>query len=186
MTYLAFGCQWLLAAVFGWSAVTKLTGRRAFTAFREATARLVPAPRRHTAAAAVAVVSGEVAAAVALAFPATAPAGLVLALVLLTAFTVAVAAAIRRGSTASCNCFGHSARSVGPHHLVRNGFLLVVAGTGLVAGPGGGSGADIAGLALAGGCAAVLAVLVVSADALADLFAAEPVASRGNLERTNP
>jgi hypothetical protein len=184
MTYLSFGCQWLLVAVFGWSATTKLVGRGAFTAFRQATARLVPALRGHAAAAAVLVVCGELATAVALAIPATAVAGLVSALVLLTAFTVAVASALRRGSTASCNCFGRAAQPLSAHHLVRNAFLLAVAASGLLAAAGGQAGAAPAGLVLAGAVAVALAALVVNADAIVDLFSAPPETSRGDLERT--
>lgn len=184
MTYLAFGCQWLLVAVFAWSATTKLAGRGAFAAFRQATARLVPALRRHAAGAAVAVVCGELATAVALAIPATVLVGLAFALVLLTAFAVAVATAIRRGSTASCNCFGRSAQPLGTHHLVRNAFLLAVAVGGLVAEVSGPADADLAGLVLAGAAATALAALVINADALADLFSAPPETSRGDLERT--
>ncbi|TDV56244.1 MauE/DoxX family redox-associated membrane protein [Actinophytocola oryzae] len=175
MTYVAFGCECLLIVVFAFSAETKLTGRGAFAEFRLATARLVPAFRGLAGPLSVAVVGVEVTTAVLLAVPATARVGLVLALALLGAFTVAVAAALRRGETASCNCFGRSTTPMGARHLVRNALLLAVAGIGLLGGRGG---AEVPGLALAGASAVVLAVLVLNLDALTDLFATTPVPER--------
>jgi hypothetical protein len=182
MIYVAFGCECLLIVVFAFSAAAKLTGKGAFAAFRLATARLVPALRGLARPLSVAVVGAEAAVAVLLAVPATARAGLVLALVLLTAFTVAIAAALRRGETASCNCFGRSPTPMGVRHLVRNALLLTVAGTGFVAdgvaGIGARTGAEVPGMALAGASATVLAVLVLNLDALTDLFATTPVPER--------
>jgi hypothetical protein len=126
----------------------------------------------------VAVVGVEVAVAVLLAVPATARAGLVLAVVLLSAFTVAIAAALRRGETASCNCFGRSTTPMGVRHLVRNALLLTVAGIGLVSGVGGRTGAEVPGMVLAGASAVVLAVLVLNLELLTDLFATTPVPER--------
>jgi hypothetical protein len=178
MAYLAFGCHCLLVMVFACSAVAKL-GRDSFAAFRLATARLVPAFRGMATPLAVAVVCAELAATVLLAVPATAPVGLVLGLALLTAFTVAVAAALRRGETASCNCFGRSTTPLQPRHLVRNALLMTVAVSGLVADLAGQAGAEVTGMTLAGAAAVVLAVLVLNFDALADLFTPVP-------ERTSP
>ncbi|HEX6356411.1 MauE/DoxX family redox-associated membrane protein [Actinophytocola sp.] len=179
MAYLAFGCHCLLVVVFACSAVAKFAGRGSFAAFRLATARLVPALRDMATPLAVAVVSAELTATVLLAVPAAAPAGLVLGLALLAAFTVAVAAALRRGETASCNCFGRSTVPLQPRHLVRNALLMAVAVVGLVAGLAGPAGAEVTGMALAGAAAVVLAVLVLNLDALADLFTPVP-------ERTTP
>jgi Methylamine utilisation protein MauE len=178
MIYAAFGCECLLIVVFAVSAAAKLTGKGAFTEFRLATARLVPAFSGLARPLAVAVVGVEIATAALLAVPATTRAGLVLALVLLGAFTVAIAAALRRGETASCNCFGRSTTPMGARHLVRNALLLTAAGTGLAAGAGGWTGAEVPGMALAGASAVVLAVLVLNLDALTDLFATTPVPER--------
>jgi hypothetical protein len=178
MIYVAFGCECLLIVVFAFSAVAKLAGKGAFAAFRLATARLVPAVSGLARPLSVAVVGVEVAVAVLLAVPATARTGLVLALVLLSAFTVAITAALRRGETASCNCFGRATTPMGVRHLVRNGLLLTVAGIGLVAGIGARTGAEVPGMALAAASAVVLAVLVLNLDALTDLFATTPVPER--------
>ncbi|MFD0823666.1 MauE/DoxX family redox-associated membrane protein, partial [Micromonospora zhanjiangensis] len=57
--------------------------------------------------------------------------GFALATALLAAFTVTVAVVLRRGTPASCRCFGEAAAApFGRHHLVRNVALTVVAGTG--------------------------------------------------------
>jgi hypothetical protein len=178
MVYLAFGCECLLIVVFACSAAAKLVGKGSFAAFRLATARLVPALRHLARPLAAVVVCVEVAVAVLLAVPATARAGLVLALVLLSAFTVAIAAALRRGETAACNCFGRSTAPMGVRHLVRNALLLTVAGTGLVTGLGGPAGAEVPVMVLTGASAAVLAVLVLNLDALTDLFATTPIPER--------
>jgi hypothetical protein len=178
MAYLAFGCHCLLVVVFACSAVAKLAGRGSFAAFRLATARLVPALRDRAAPLAVAVVCAELATTVLLAVPVTAPVGLVLGLALLAAFTVAVAAALRRGETTSCNCFGRSTAPLQARHLVRNALLMTVAGIGLVADLGRPTGAGVTGMALAGASAVVLAVLVLNLDALTDLFVAAPVPER--------
>jgi hypothetical protein len=167
VVYVSFGCRFLLLAVLLCSAVGKL---RSFADFRVATAALVPAARPYAAPLSVAVVGTELAAVVLLAVPATVPAGFAVALALLAAFTVAIGAALRRGTAAPCRCFGRSDRPVGVRHLVRNAGLLLAAAVGSATGPGAGAGADPVGLAVAAATAAVLTALVLSADALADLF----------------
>jgi len=165
MAYLAFGCRCLLLAVFAFSAWGKL---RDAAAFRVATAQLVPAARRYATPLAVVVVAAELAAVVLLA--ALPPAGLGIGLALLVAFTAAIAAALRRGGSAPCRCFGASTRPLGARHLVRNAFLLLVTTTGLVATSFEPVGSEPAGFAMAVATAAVLTALVLSFDALADLF----------------
>jgi hypothetical protein len=91
---------------------------------------------------------------------------------------VAIAGALRRGETASCNCFGRSTVPLRVRHLVRNALLMAVAGIGLVADLGRPAGAGVTGMALAGASAVVLAVLVLNLDALTDLFVAAPVPER--------
>ncbi|MEV5560958.1 MauE/DoxX family redox-associated membrane protein, partial [Nonomuraea wenchangensis] len=99
MTYLAIGCAWLVSVVFAASAVSKVRGRAAYGEFAEAVRTLVPALRGRRALATAttqAVVVAEAAAAVLAAVPATARAGSALAVVLLTAFSIAIASALRR------------------------------------------------------------------------------------------
>jgi hypothetical protein len=172
MAYLSFGCRCLLLVVFAVAALGKVRGGDRVTAFRRATADLMPAAaRRHAGHLAVAVVGAELIVAVLLAVPVTAAAGLAAGLALLAAFTVAVTAALRRGGSAPCHCFGTRAGRLGARHVVRNAILLLVAATGLLselANPG--APTEPLGLVLAGATAAVLALLVLSFDPLVELF----------------
>ncbi|MGH3932360.1 MAG: MauE/DoxX family redox-associated membrane protein [Pseudonocardiaceae bacterium] len=192
MTYLVFGCRCLLLVVFAFSVLGKLRGAGAFAAFRRATAELVPPARSHAALLAVAVIGGELTVVVLLGVPVIAWVGLGVSFTLLLAFTLAIAAALRRGSTAPCRCFGGSASPLGVRHLVRNTGLMLVAVAGLVAEVAETSGAVSAeiqplGLVMAAMVAAVLAALVLCFDALTDLFVGAPsrsaVPSRRHLER---
>lgn len=169
MSVLVFGCRCVLLLVFAVSAVSKVRGPGSFAAFRAATAALLPrAAVRASRPVAIAVVTAEVAVVVALAVPSTVYFGSMLAAGLLAGFTVAVAAALRRGTTASCRCFGASATRLGARHLVRNGALLALAGGALLttARPGG----EPVALVLTAGVAVVVALLVISFDELVDLF----------------
>ena len=95
-----------------------------------------------------------------------APVGFVLALALLTAFSVAVALALRAGRRPECHCFGRlGAADVSARTLVRNGVLSALAVTGLVAAAGGSGRPEATAAAVLGGLA--LAGLVVLAEALA-------------------
>lgn len=88
--------------------------------------------------------------------PATVDGGFGAVLVLLTAFTVAIARTLRRGSTTPCRCFGAS-------HLVRNTTLWVVAARGLTAAS---QTAEPLGLAMAALAAVVLTAVVLNFDSL--------------------
>lgn len=162
-----FGARCLLLVVFAVSAVGKLRDPRAF---RRATVALVPLARPVGGVVAVGVIAAESAVVVLLAVPATARAGLVAGLGLLGVFTVAIGAALRRGATEPCRCFGASATPLGARHLVRNAILLLAAASGLAAGALPGD-AQPWGLVFVGAAAVVLAVLVVQFDVLAELFA---------------
>lgn len=192
MAYLVFGCRCLLLVVFTFSALGKLRGAGSFAAFRRATADLVPPARTHAAPLAAAVIGAELTIAVLLAAPMIAWVGLGAGFVLLLAFTVTVAAALRRGSTVPCRCFGGSASPLGVRHLVRNAGLVLVAAAGLIVELVRTSGAIQAqtqplGMVMAATVAVVLAALVLCFDALADLFVGTPprsaVPSRRHLER---
>jgi hypothetical protein len=63
----------------------------------------------------------------------TVPVGFVLAAGLLACFTAALVRTLRRGSTASCHCFGPSTTPVGVHHVARNLVMIAVAAAGLIA-----------------------------------------------------
>jgi Methylamine utilisation protein MauE len=115
----------VLAAVFGVAGAAKLAdrdgSRRSLRAFG--------LPERLVAVLAIA----ELAAAGLLIAPQTATVGAIVALTLLAAFTVAIVAALRRGSRPDCGCFGrlHSA-PIGRSTFVRNALLAACAAVVLI------------------------------------------------------
>ncbi|GHG93449.1 MauE/DoxX family redox-associated membrane protein [Streptomyces rubradiris] len=122
-----------LGLVFFCSVVGKIRGGAAYTGFRVAMARLVPALRGRTGPVAVLVVGAETAVVGALAVPTTVTAGFALAAVLLAAFTAVLAGALRREETVACHCFGGGGQPVALRHVLRNVGLLCAASAGLVA-----------------------------------------------------
>lgn len=180
--YLVVGCRVLLGAVFLVSAASKLRARGAFNHFTVAVQRFGLVPATHVRVVAAAVAATEAAIPLLLLIPATVPAGFAVALGLLTAFTVAAGLALHRGVRAPCQCFGVSASPIGRRHLVRNGLLAATAAAGLIpAAAGSTSGAHPGGVAVAATAGLTLALLVVLADDLVDLFAPSttPSATRG-------
>ncbi|MFI7002032.1 MauE/DoxX family redox-associated membrane protein [Nocardia sp. NPDC050175] len=112
--------------------------------------------------------------------PITTVAGFGLAAIALAAFTTAIAAAIGRGTTTPCRCFGTSTHSVSRIQLARNIVLLSVTTTGLtttllaIALHADSAATPVAGLWIAAGIGALIdAVLTVFED-LADLFITPP------------
>jgi hypothetical protein len=185
MDELGFGCYCLVGLVFAVSAASKLRGRTAFDEFvgttRVLAVAIVPGyevSRDQARMIGVAVISGEIAVPVFLVVPGKAGIGLGVAMILLTAFGMGIAAAMRRGLRTTCRCFGSSSTPLGRRHLVRNALLVAVAATGLAFGPDRVANGDPAGLALAGVGALVLAALVVRLDDLIDLFTPAAVAGR--------
>ncbi len=157
-----------------------------FGEFRRSVGRLWPGRRLSPPvqlALAVAVVAGEglvtAVLAAALLFPAVPVLiGFTGAVVLLVAFSVGHAVALRRGRTVACACFGRTSTTVGPVGLVRNGLLIAVGLAGLSADvPGGGaaSGWGMLALALAG---AVGGLLLVSLEDLVGLFGTSTAGTR--------
>jgi hypothetical protein len=170
--YLAFGCRWLVALVFAVSVVSKLRGnRREFVeSTRKLLGALLPSGSASTATArlvAPLVVAAE-AAVVVLLIPAPFVA-LTLAGVLVTAFGLAIALALRRGVATACRCFGGSAPLSG-WHLVRNALLLGAVAAGLTFDPGPLGAAGTAGLAVTAGAALAAAVVVIRLEELGELF----------------
>ncbi|MDF5757517.1 MauE/DoxX family redox-associated membrane protein [Spongiactinospora sp. TRM90649] len=179
LTYVSVAGQVAAGAVYAAGVIGKTRGRTAYREFVRATGRLLPGRigARRAGVIAPLVIAAEAATAVLTA--ALPRAGLVLAAALALVFTVAVAAALRRGERAPCRCFGASATPLGPRHIARNVLLLAVAATGAAASPPGWAysvwaGASWAGLALAAGFAAMVALLVTQFDALIELFAPSP------------
>jgi hypothetical protein len=160
--------------------VSKLYGAPAFREYREAVRGYRPltgsvatgsvatgsVATGFVAAVAVAVVGAEAAVPVLVVVPGSAGAALVLAMVLLTAFTVAMGRAVRRGVRTACRCFGATARAPGRASLARNGILLAVAAAGLVARSAGVPAVPAAGVALCLSAAVVLATVLIFLDDL--------------------
>ena len=87
----------------------------------------VGVPARLVPATAAAVVGTELAVAGLVLWRPAALAGSLLAAGLFAVLTAGVARAVRRGSTASCRCFGGRGRRFGRDHVVRNATLTVAA-----------------------------------------------------------
>ncbi len=170
-TLLGVGCCWLVAVVLAISAVGKLRVR---TAFRGSVADMAVLPARAVTPVATAVPLAEAVAVVLLVLPPTATIGCLLALVLLTAFTTGIVIVLRRGTQASCLCFGTTERPYGVRHLVRNGLLIVAAAAGVATS---GPATDLLGTLIAIVAGAVAAVMLVVSDELLDLLGtpAQPI-----------
>lgn len=167
--YLAVAAAMLVGAVFAVAVVGKVRGAAAFRSLVESLAGLAVVPRGLALPVAVLLVLAEAAVVVLLAVPATGRLGLLAAALLLAALTAGVALELRRGTGGSCRCFGVSTRPLARLHLLRNGGLALVAALGAAAPP---AERHPAGVALAACAGALLAVLVVRLDDLADLLRA--------------
>jgi len=169
IAYIGFGCRVLLAVVFFAAAVSKVRGRRDRAEFRASLGAFGVKPRWRAAVAA-AVIMCELATAALLAVDVTALAGLGVGAALLIVFTTAISSVLRRGTSASCRCFGASAQPLGRRHLVRNAILLSIAAAGVAGAPPttalGAAGWNPAALLVSGFVAVVLAALVISYDDL--------------------
>ncbi|WP_157254597.1 MauE/DoxX family redox-associated membrane protein [Nonomuraea typhae] len=110
--------------VFAVSTLGKVPAMRAFEVAVEGF-RVVP--RRLAGPAAIAVVAAELATVAALLVLPVA--GMVLALTLLTVFSLAVASVLKRGIGTTCNCFGPSSRNLSVHDLARNGVTIAMCAT---------------------------------------------------------
>jgi hypothetical protein len=166
MAYAALICRTVVGLVFAVSAFSKL---RNGTAYREFASWLasVPVPLARNRALPPVLAGAEAAIVVLVAVPATAVAGLMLAVLTLAALTAGTAVAIRRGARVTCQCFGPSRTELASHHVLRNGFLLVLALAGVaVAGAfsAGAAGPRPAGIGLSLWAAVVLATFVVFLD----------------------
>jgi len=175
MLYVALAGRVLIATVFVVSASTKLRSAAAFGAFRRSTRRLAILPERLVRPVAVLVVAGEATIVLLVATPAqvTGLLGLVLAGALLTGLAVAIGIAVHRGTSTTCQCFGHSSTPLGVVHVVRNAALVVVAVVAAVAGTRGG-GLEIGGALLAALTGALLGALVTVLDDLRQVLRPAP------------
>ncbi len=136
LAHLAFFCRLATGLLFGLSAATKARDIPAFYRAIEGF-RLLPGGLVRLAAWAFLLGEGLVAALMLLG---RLRAGFLLALVLLTVFSFALASVLLRGLRAPCNCFGAGRRPVSGHDLARSLAFLVVAAAGwLTAGVGRGT-----------------------------------------------
>ncbi|GAA3426122.1 hypothetical protein GCM10018953_33050 [Streptosporangium nondiastaticum] len=166
-------CRAFLAVLFIASVHGKARRGTAYRRFEEAVERLLPSwpPARRLGSRRIAalVLAAEAGVPVLVAAPATAPAGLLLGAALLLAFAGVLARAVRAGHDGACHCFGESARPVGRGQVIRNLVLgsaaLAAAGLATRGGTAGLEGTLVAVLA-----GALLAVLVVHAEDVGDLF----------------
>jgi hypothetical protein len=168
----------LIGLIFLWSAVSKLTGRTAAKEFFGVTRRLLSAcvgggwaTRTTARIVGVVVISVELATPAALAIPALVRIGFGVALVMLLSFSYAIVAAMHRGISTACACFGRSTAPLGAPHLVRNTLLSVAVITGLVVGPEHLGGVPALALAVPALAALASALVLVRLDDLVDLFA---------------
>ncbi|MFI1581741.1 MauE/DoxX family redox-associated membrane protein [Embleya sp. NPDC020630] len=169
MGYVYVGCACLVGLVFVTSAVSKL---RDFAGFVASVPRLVPMPIGRARPIAVLVVGAETAVPILVAFPPLGALGFTVAAVLLLAFTVAIAGALRRGRRSSCRCFGASDAPLGARHLARNAVLLAAACAGAAAAMlGAADSPPLAGGLIAGVAGLVGALLIITLDDIVDLFA---------------
>jgi hypothetical protein len=173
----------LAACVFWASAAAKLRSRKAFRLFRDGLLATGLLPR-HLLSPAVAVLVGAEAlvaaglSAAAVLIAASVPGAISLAefalagtALLISLLAVGVAVVIRRGTQATCACFGPgSGRQLGRAHLVRNLSLLAVICAGLAGVPLVHGRPAVAGAVLGAMAGAVAALLFIRWDDLAELF----------------
>lgn len=161
----------LIGVVFLVSSIGKAAGRGSFDGFAASVGGMRVLPRRVVRPVALVVVAAEYAVWGLLTVPARAATvtGLLLAMTLLAAFTLAIVLVTRQGARVPCRCFGRSAAPLGIRHAVRNCVLAVLAAGGATvaatSSPVRMEEAVVAGLA-----GVVLGVLTVMYDDIVELF----------------
>jgi hypothetical protein len=170
--YVELACRVLIGFVFAVSATSKVSRRVGFASFVESVRWLLPRAGTAAPLVATATIAAELAIPVALLPAATARWAFGAATATLLAFTGALAAAIHRGVTTPCRCFGASSTPPGRSQLIRNAALICAAVAGAIAsrGSANGLGVEPAGAAVAIGAGAIGAALAVAADDIAILF----------------
>jgi hypothetical protein len=174
VVYLLVGCWCLLGVVFSFSAVTKLRSRAAFDGFAQSVRALVPLPSGLVRPVAGGVILAEVSIPLLLSVPETRPWGFGLAGLLLVAFTVVVARAVRGPADTPCRCFGSTRRPLSRRHLVRNAMLLFMAALGGAVAVGDSGLPTVAGASLAAVGGLAVAIALVAYDDIVELFLGEP------------
>jgi hypothetical protein len=184
MTELVIAVLALAACVYGMSCGSKLTRRRNYRAFRDGLGETSLVPGRLLGATAAILAGSETAVATLLgAATVLAAAGLPgsfqvadialgCGIALTSVLTAGVTVVIRSGTYATCACFGaRSRRELSGAHLARNVAILVMLLTGLI-GNQFRLGQPAPAMAMvAVGAGAIVALLLVRSDDLAELFA---------------
>jgi hypothetical protein len=194
MGHLVVAALAVVSVVFGVSAASKVAGVQRQRAFAESlrALRLLPLPLVAPLAAAIScvelVIAVELAAAI-LGVVAGAPwalsvavLGLLLAVAVLSALTAGIVLALRRGSAASCACFGASDRPLSRRHVLRNSVMQVVGGSGaVIAAVSQTAVVDPVGAGLAGAVGVIVAVVLIRLDEIVELFAPTGLAGRARM-----
>lgn len=170
LEYIAVASRFLVGVVFVVAALGKLAGAANFEAFVQSVRGLRLLPPGWAIAVARVIIGAELTVVALLAIPYsdTAVAGFGLSAALSTVFAIAIAAAVRRGVTAPCRCFGASRAPLGPVHIVRNALLTAVSALGAIGSIGGTP--TLAGAAVAAFAGLVLGALTIALDDLVNLF----------------
>jgi hypothetical protein len=123
-----------VAAVLLVSTASKLRSRDAYERFRTGVVDLGAVPGRLAGTAAVAVIGAELTVLALVVVPVSAAIGLLAAGAVFTGFALVLARAVTRGAATGCHCFGASSGTVAVRHVVRTGFLALLALAGGTAG----------------------------------------------------
>lgn len=162
----------MLFVIFIASFSSKVRSRTAFTAFADALTGFGIRGVRTQPLTAGIVITAEAAAAVLIALPSTVIWGLTAGGVIVAVFTAQASIARQRGLRPICNCFGSTGSALGARHFMRNGLIIAVAVTGLLAQfASGRTHLAAAPVVLATGIAVIAGAAVVVWDDLAALFA---------------
>jgi len=144
MSYVSVVLMTALWCVFAASGGSKVRSRAAQRAFADSLRPLPLLPGRLVAPVAVLVTAVELALVLGIGWSVVAAAAgwpvvragaavvLVVTALLLTVLTIGVVLAVRRGTGASCACFGATQQPLGWRHVVRNSVLLALTAVALV------------------------------------------------------
>lgn len=171
MEYILIAVRCMAVVVFSVSLLSKVVGAGAHAQFLQTIRALRVGPAKAAAWIGGGVILTEALIVLLLLLPGGSGPGLMLAALLLAAFTGALVRAIRRGVSTSCRCFGRlSSAPLTGRQVARNGAIgaLVVLGLLALAAPGS-SPLDPLGVATALASGLVLAIVIVAFDDLADL-----------------
>jgi uncharacterized membrane protein len=171
MPYLVIGARAMLFVIFAASAISKVRSRTAFAEFADSLAGFGIRDARLQARTGGMVITAEAAAAAAVALPFTVIWGLMAGGLIIAIFTAQASIARRHGLRPVCNCFGASKSTLGARHAVRNGLIIAVAATGLLAEfASGRSHLAVGPVVLAIGIAVIAGTAVIVWDDLATLL----------------